>query len=118
MAEESPTIIANGAAAGASVAAVAMGCHAALSPRPGWRLRERLGGLRAGDAVLAVDHEERHAVDAVAPRLRLIGAHGGEVRARLERLARGIASRPTSAASATSSSIAAEVAALGEVRAT
>ena len=53
-------------------------------------LREDLGRLRARDAVLAVDDEERHAVDAVGLRLRDVGLHGGGEAARLERLARGV----------------------------
>src|SRR3546814_221457 len=39
------------------------------------RLVEHLGGLRAGDAVLLVDDEERDARRAVGPGLRDIGVH-------------------------------------------
>lgn len=41
--------------------------------------------LRAGHTVLAVDHEEGHALDSVLLSLTLIGADGGQVLPRFER---------------------------------
>ena len=50
-----------------------------LLPRLFQHLQQRIGRLRAGHAVLVLDHEERHAGDAVGTRLGLVGPHLGGV---------------------------------------
>ena len=75
-------------------------------PRLVERLQQQLGGLRAGDAVAAVEHEERHAADADPRRELLVGVDGVGVRLALRaRRAPPAASRPTSVASRTSVSV-------------
>ncbi len=69
-------------------------CRHPLVGDLGQHLRERLRRLRAGDAVLAVDDEERHAVDAIRARLVDVGVDVVQVLVGLQRAQRVLAVEP------------------------
>ncbi len=92
------------AAVALAAGAAASGRHelhrAAVLPRLVQHRAQHLGRLRAGDAVRPVDDEERHAGDAEALGVPLVGAHlvgvagGGEDLARLVGVQAGVGGQP------------------------